>query len=90
MSDRQAPALDWARWAWRATDPARAQDKPEALDDLLVLDCSYASLAGSFCSSILAELGAEVIRFEPPQGDLVRHFTPWGLLHEGTGLGYLP
>jgi crotonobetainyl-CoA:carnitine CoA-transferase CaiB-like acyl-CoA transferase len=90
MSDGQAPALDWARWARQATDPARAHDKPEALDDLLVLDCSYASLAGSFCSSILAELGAEVIRFEPPQGDLARHFTPWGLLHEGTGLGYLP
>ncbi|MFQ5831024.1 MAG: CaiB/BaiF CoA transferase family protein [Candidatus Methylomirabilia bacterium] len=81
--------VGWAEWARRASDPAGANGKPEALDDLLVLDCSYGSLAGSFCSSILAEFGAEVIRIEPPGGDLARHFTPWGVLHEGTGLGYL-
>lgn len=90
MSEERASIRDWALWAREATDPARASDKPGALDDLLLLDCSYASLAGSFCSSILAEFGAEVIRIEPPGGDLARHFTPWGLLHEGTGLGYLP
>ncbi len=80
----------WALWAREASDPRRAKDKPEALDDLLVLDCSYGSLAGCFCSSILAEFGAEVIRIEPPEGDLARRFTPWGLLYGGTGLGYLP
>ncbi|MFQ5897351.1 MAG: CaiB/BaiF CoA transferase family protein [Candidatus Methylomirabilia bacterium] len=84
------PEQAWAEWAQAATDPTNAKEKPEALDDLLVLDCSYGSLAGSFCSSLLAEFGAEVIRFEPPEGDLARHFTPWGLLQEGTGLGYLP
>ncbi len=80
----------WVLWAREASDPARANAKPEALDDLLVLDCSYASLAGCFCSSILAEFGAAVIGIEPPDGDLARRFTPWGLLHKGTGLGYLP
>ena len=83
-------SLPWAEWARRESDPAGAKNKPEALDDLLVLDCSYGSLAGCFCSSILAEFGAEVIRIEPPGGDLARQFTPWGRLHEGTGLGYLP
>jgi len=82
--------MEWAGWARQITDPLEAGGKPEALDDLLVLDCSYGSLAGCFASSILAEFGAEVIRIEPPEGDLARHFTPGGFLHEGTGLGYLP
>jgi len=69
--------------------PAHAFAKPEALDDLLVLDCSQASFAGLVASSFLAELGAEVIRIEPPGGDPARHFTPFGLLHQDTGLGYL-
>ena len=69
--------------------PAHAFAKPEALDDLFVLDCSQASFAGLVASSFLAELGAEVIRIEPPGGDPARHFTPFGLLHQDTGLGYL-
>ena len=69
--------------------PSQAFAKPEALDDLLVLDCSEASFAGLVASSFLAELGAEVIRVEPPGGDPARHFTPFGLLHQDTGLGYL-
>ncbi len=87
-----APAKDsqpWAQWAKAATDPARAFEKPEALDGIQVLDCSYGSMAGLFCSSVLAEFGAEVIRIEPPEGDLARRFTPFGLLHQGTGLGCL-
>ena len=87
-----APAKDpqpWALWAKAATDPARATEKPEALEGIQVLDCSNGNLAGCFCSSVLAEFGAEVIRIEPPGGDLVRRFTPFGLLHHGTGLGYL-
>jgi crotonobetainyl-CoA:carnitine CoA-transferase CaiB-like acyl-CoA transferase len=82
--------MGWADWARQATDPQQAGSKPEALDDLLVLDCSHGSLAGCFASSILAEFGAEVLRIEPPEGDPARQFTPEGFLHEGTGLGYLP
>lgn len=87
---REAREIGWAEWARRATDPSLAGGKPEALDDLLVLDCSYGSLAGCFASSSLAEFGAEVIRIEPPEGDLARRFAPGGVLREGTGLGYLP
>ncbi|HET7875661.1 MAG TPA: CoA transferase [Methylomirabilota bacterium] len=79
----------WAEWVRARDDPRGAFPKAEALDDLLVLDCSRASMAGLVASSFLAELGAEVIRIEPPGGDPARHFTPLGILHQDAGLGYL-
>jgi crotonobetainyl-CoA:carnitine CoA-transferase CaiB-like acyl-CoA transferase len=82
-------STEWAEWIRSQTEPARALAKPEALDDLLVLDASSGSLAGPFCSSILAEWGAEVVRIEPPGGDVVRQFSPFGLEHQETGLAYL-
>ena len=72
------PTLPWADYARALTDPARARERPEALDDLLVLDCSQASFAGLFASSILAEFGATVVRVEPPGGDPARRFSPEG------------
>jgi crotonobetainyl-CoA:carnitine CoA-transferase CaiB-like acyl-CoA transferase len=79
----------WVDWIHEADDPKKNHLKPEALDDLLVLDVCEANIGGLFCSSILAEFGADVIRIEPPEGDLARKFTPFGYLHKGTGLGYL-
>ncbi|MFQ5897343.1 MAG: CaiB/BaiF CoA transferase family protein [Candidatus Methylomirabilia bacterium] len=79
----------WPDWIRTLDDPKTAFKKAEALADLLVLDCSRASMAGLVASSFLAELGAEVVRIEPPEGDPARRFTPFGLLHDGTGLGYL-
>jgi crotonobetainyl-CoA:carnitine CoA-transferase CaiB-like acyl-CoA transferase len=79
----------WEEWAKSATDPAQATSKPEALDGLVVLDLSRANIGGMVCSSILSEFGAEVIRIEPPEGDPARHFSPYGRMHEGVGLGYL-
>ncbi len=81
--------IAWEEWIRQRDDPTTAGGKPEALDDLLVLDLSHKSMAGVVCSSLLAEFGAEVIRIEPPNGDTVRFFSPFGLEHEGTGLGYL-
>jgi len=87
------PGMDediaWEAWIRERDDPRRSQGKPGALEDLVVLDLSTSSMAGAFCSSLLAELGAEVIRIEPPGGDVVRRFTPFGVEHLGTGLGYL-
>ena len=82
-------AVPWPQFAKELSDPAQAHDKPEALDDLRVLDCSSGNFAALFTSSILAEFGAEVIRVEPPRGDVARLFSPEGLLHKGTGLPYL-
>ncbi len=89
MSTVPDPTLPWAEYARALTDPARAREKPEALDDLLVLDCSQANFAGLFASSILAEFGATVVRIEPPGGDPARGFSPEGRRHRDTGLAYL-
>jgi crotonobetainyl-CoA:carnitine CoA-transferase CaiB-like acyl-CoA transferase len=44
---------------------------PPLLDDLRVLDLS-ATLPGPFCTQLLADLGAHVIRVESPAGDFLR------------------
>lgn len=80
---------EYAKWAHEATDPDNIFQKPEALDDLLVLDASHGSFAGLFASSILSEMGAEVIRVEPPGGDLARKMSPYGMMIKDTGLGYM-
>ncbi len=82
----------WAAWADHVRgqdDPAKNFEKPEALDDLVVIDISSRSMAGCYCSSLLAELGAETIRIEPPGGDLVRSYSPNGIMVKDTGLAYL-
>ena len=82
----------WAAWADHIRsldDPAKSFEKPEALDDLVVIDLSSRSMAGCYCSSLLAELGAETIRIEPPGGDLVRTYSPDGIMVKDTGLAYL-
>ncbi len=84
-----APNAEWARWAYRETNPEDIYNKPEALDDTLVIDASYGSYAGLFSSSILSELGAEVIRIEPPGGDIARKMSPYGMMVKDSGLAYI-
>jgi CoA:oxalate CoA-transferase len=81
--------MDWTTWAKENTDPDKASWKPEALAGTVVLDVSYGSFAGLFASSLFSELGARVIRIEPPQGDLTRKMTPFGEFINETGLPYL-
>ena len=75
-----AKDAEFAKWAYRETRPEDALQKPEALAHIRVIDASYASFAGLFASSILGEMGAEVIRIEPPGGDLARKMSPYGIM----------
>ena len=81
--------VGWEDWIRQADDPGGAFAKPEALDDLLVLDVSQESVAGMVCTSFLAELGAEVLKVEPPGGDPARAWGPSDVTHKGEGLAYL-
>ena len=65
------------------------EGKPEVLDDILVLDASYANFSGIIAASFFAEFGAEVIKIEPPDGDPCRRMTPFGENVKGVGIPFL-
>ncbi|HZT05611.1 MAG TPA: CoA transferase [Chloroflexota bacterium] len=48
---------------------------PSALDGLRVLD--LAGPMGAYCGKLLADLGADVLRIEPPTGDPSRRLPPY-------------
>ena len=60
-----------------------------ALDGIRILD--MAGVEGQLCGRLLADLGAEVIRVEPPQGDPARHIGPFrhGVPDDDASLRFL-
>jgi formyl-CoA transferase len=53
-----------------------AEWPPLPLHDLHVLELAQ-DVAGPFCGKLLAEFGAEVVKGEPPTGDVARHRGPF-------------
>ena len=46
------------------------------LNNLKVLDISQ-GVAGPFCAKLLGDLGADVVKIEPPEGDISRQYGPF-------------
>src|SRR5215510_14684129 len=58
----------------RATRPMMSEPDGHVLTGLRVIDAA-SFIAGPVAATILADLGAGVIKIEPPQGDPYRHRT---------------
>ena len=48
----------------------------DALSDLRVIELAQ-GIAGPYCGKLFADLGAEVIKVEPPEGDRSRRLGPF-------------
>jgi crotonobetainyl-CoA:carnitine CoA-transferase CaiB-like acyl-CoA transferase len=79
----------WSDWIRALENPDHVSEKPEALDDLLVLDLSHGHYGALLAATFLAELGAEVIKVEPPGGDPARRWGPSDADANGDGLAFV-
>lgn len=74
----------------QSNDVGNAQSpvSPGALDGIRVVDFS-AFISGPYCTRMLADNGAEVIKIEPPGGELLRYAPPLRESKDGTGASSL-
>lgn len=86
---KKGAARNLSEWSRFLKGMMTDEGKAEALDDMVVLDLSYANFSGNIASSFFAEAGAEVIKIEPPEGDPARVMSPYGANLKGTGIPFL-
>ncbi len=75
MSSRRCNVSGCEEQSFKLSLDSMNMDSPQALDGLRILDLS--GPAGFYCTKLLADLGADVVRVEPPGGgssDLLRPF----------------
>jgi len=56
--------------------------KAKALEGIRIIDLTRI-YAGPYCSMLFADMGAEVIKIEPPEGEMIRDNPP--LVKKGEG-----
>ena len=49
---------------------------PRVLEGVVVLDFTCV-ISGPYCTRMMADLGADVLKIEPPQGELIRTVPPY-------------
>jgi len=64
------------------------EGKPSALEGVKVVEISPHPV-GAMVGGLLRELGAEVVRVEPPAGDPLREISPYGVKIKDVGIFYL-
>ncbi|MGR8950777.1 MAG: CaiB/BaiF CoA transferase family protein, partial [Gammaproteobacteria bacterium] len=69
-------------------DSSRHLSTPGMLQGIRVLDFS-AVISGPYCTRMMADIGADIIKVEPPDGELLRHAPPFRKNASGKSVGTL-